>query len=249
MSEQIPALKAQGLGSTLMNVFSSPTEAFSDLGTAESKAGNWLFPLLILIVLASVSSYVIFSNENLKTQALETQSRAIEKRVAEGKMTQEQADQARSRMENMGGMFIVFGIVGSAVFLTVMMFGAGLFLWLANKTMFKSAVGYGKHLELYGISSWIGVLGGVVTLLMIIGLNTMYASPSAALAVYASFDPTNTTHKLLGAINVFSIWQAIVVGIGISKLGNKPSTVGIGVALGLWAIWAVVQIFLLSFAQ
>ncbi len=249
MTEQIPLPKSQGFGSVLMNVFSSPADAFADLGGSESKPTNWLFPLITLILLASVSTYAIFSNESLKSQALEVQSRAIDKRVSEGKMTQEQADQARSGMEKAGGMIMAFGIVTSVIFLSIMMFGAPLFLWLADKALLKSTVGYAKHLEMYGISTWIGILGGIVTLFMIVGLNTMYATPSAALAVYTSYDPFNTTDKVLNAINVFSIWQAIVVGIGISKFTNKSAMTGIGLALVLWVLWSIVQIFLLGLAQ
>lgn len=249
MTEQMISPKAQGLGSVIMNVFSSPGDAFSGLRESESKASYWLIPLILLIVLASVSSYLIFTNETLKTQALEAQTQAIQKQVDQGKMTQEQADQAKSRMENMGGMLIAIGIVGSAIFLSVMVFGAGLVLWLAGKFALKSTAGYSKHLELYGISSWIGILGGVVSLLMIVGLNSMYATPSAALAVYASFDPLNTTHKLLSALNIFSIWQVIVVGMGLSKLSDKPSTTGIGIAFVLWVVWVAVSNLLLGIVR
>lgn len=249
MTEQLDAPKGQGLGSIIMNVFSSPGEAFLGLRESESRATLWLIPLILLIVLASVSSTIMFTNETLKGQILESRDRAVQKQVDEGKMTQEQADQAKSQMENMGGMFIAIGIVGSIVVLSVMMFGAGLALWLVDKLALKSTAGYGKHLELYGISSWIGLFGGVVTLLMIVGLNTLYASPSAALAVYSSFDPMNTTHKILAAINIFSIWQAIVLGIGISKLSDKPSSTGIGVVMGLWVIWVLIEVFLLNFAR
>ncbi len=249
MTEQLDAPKGQGLGSIIMNVFSSPGEAFLGLRESESRATLWLIPLILLIVLASVSSTIMFTNETLKGQILESRDRAVQKQVDEGKMTQEQADQAKSQMENMGSMFIAIGIVGSVVVLSVMMFGAGLALWLVDKLALKSTAGYGKHLELYGISSWIGLFGGIVTLLMIVGLNTLYASPSAALAVYSSFDPMNTTHKILAAINIFSIWQAIVLGIGISKLSDKPSSTGIGVVTGLWVVWVLIQVFLLNFAR
>jgi hypothetical protein len=249
MSEQIPLPKAQSFGSVLMNVFSSPADAFQDLAGSESKPTNWLFPLIAFILLASVSTYTIFSNESLKTQALEVQSRAIDKRVSEGKMTQEQADQARDRMDKMGGMFVAIGIVTSVIFLCIMMFGAPLFLWLGDKLLLKSPVGYVKHLEMFGISSWIGILGGIVTLFMIVGLNTMYATPSAALAVYTSFDPMNTTDKILSALNIFTIWQTAVVGIGLGKFANKPAATGMGLAFGLWILWSAIQIFLLGLAQ
>jgi hypothetical protein len=249
MSEQIPAPKAQGLGSTVMNVFSSPGDAFEGLRESESKASFWFLPLIILIVLASATTAIIFSNDTLKGQILESRNEAIQKQVDSGKMTPEQADRAKSQMENMGGMFVAIGIIGSVIFLSIVFFGASLVLWLVSKLALKSTAGYGKYLEMYGISSWIGILGGVVTALMIVGLNSMYASPSAALAVYSTFDPMNTTHKILATINIFSIWQAIVVGIGVGKLGSKSASVGIGVALGLWVVWAAIQIFFLGFAQ
>lgn len=249
MTEQIPAPKAQSLGSTMMNVFSSPGEAFSGLAQSESKPSLWLVTFVLSIVIASLFTIVIFSNEALKTQFLDSQNQAIEKQVAAGKMTTEQADQAKSRMENMGGMFIAFGIVGSVVIIAIAFFGAALVLWLVGKLALKSPTGYGKYLEMYGISTWIGILGGIVTLLMVVGLNTMYASPSAALAIYGSFDPLNTTHKLLAALNVFSIWQASVIGIGMSKFTNKSSTVGVGLTLGLWIIWVLIQVFLLNFGR
>jgi hypothetical protein len=249
MTEQIPAPPGQSLGNVILNVFSSPGDAFSDLAQNESKPSLWLVTLILSIVIASLFTFVMFSNESLRTQFLETQNHAIQKQVDSGKLTAEQGDQARSRMENMGGMFIVIGIIGSVVVIAIAFFGATLVLWLVGKLALKSPTGYGKYLELYGISTWIGILGGIVTLLMVLGLNTMYATPSAALAIYGSFDPLNTTHKLLAALNIFSVWQAAVIGIGISKFSNKSSGVGIGVTLGLWIVWVLVQVFLLNFGR
>jgi hypothetical protein len=57
--------------------------------------------------------------------------------VDEGKLTQEQADQAESRTESMGSMMIVFGAIGGAVFVAAYYFGGALFLWLANKSILK----------------------------------------------------------------------------------------------------------------
>jgi hypothetical protein len=246
MTEQLDAPKGQGLGSILMNVFSSPGEAFLGLRESESRATLWLIPLILMILLASVSTYIVFSNETLKGQILESRDRAIQKQVDAGKVTQEQADRQKAAMESMGGMFVAIGIVTNVIFITVGLFGAALFLWLSGKLVLKSTAGYGKHLEVYGISSWIGLLGGIVTMLMMIGMNSIYASPGAGLAVYASFDPFSTTHKILAALNVFSVWQAVVIGIGLSKLADKSSSVGIGVALTLWVLWVVVQILLQS---
>ncbi len=244
MTEQLDAPKGQGFGSILMNVFSSPGEAFQGLRETESRPSLWLIPLVLLILLSSASTFVLFSNDSLKTQILESRDRALQKQVESGRMTQGQADQQRTQMESMGGMFVAIGIVSNVILLTLATFGAGLFLWLSGKLALKSTAGYGKHLEVYGISNWIGLLGGIVTVLMIVGMNSIYVSPGAGLAVYATFDPVSTTHRILSALNIFSIWQAVIVGIGLSKLADKPSSVGIGVAVVLWVLWVVVQILL-----
>lgn len=242
MTEQTQATATQGLGSIIMNVFSSPGEAFSGLKESESRPTLWVLPLITLLIIVIASTFVIFSNDALKNQIMDAQVQALQKQVAEQKMTQERADQAREGMEKMGSMLMVIGIVVGVIMVSLMFFGASLVLWLIDKLALKSTAGYGKHLEMYGIANWIGVLGGIVSLLMIMGLNTLYASPSAAMAVYASYDPMNTTHKILTTINIFAIWQAIVIGFGISKLSDKPSSTGITIALVLWVIWAGIQI-------
>jgi hypothetical protein len=101
-----------------------------------------------------------------------------------------------------------------------------------------------KHVELYGASSWIGVLGGVVTFGMIVGLGSISASPSAALAVLGSYDSLNTTHKILSALNIFTFWQTAVVGIGLSKFSGKSIVAGISVSAVLWILWTVISLAL-----
>jgi hypothetical protein len=189
-------------------------------------------------------SYIFSTNQTFHGQIVDAQSQAMQKAVQAGKMTQEQADRAEEGMQKMSGMFMVFGIVFGTIFILIYYFGASLFLWLSNKLILKSTVGYGKHLEMYGISNWIGVLGTIVTLILMFAFNTMYASPSAALAILSTYDLTNTTHKILSVINVFSIWQCAVVGVGMSKLSGKSVGAGIGVAFGLWIVWLVVSVSL-----
>jgi hypothetical protein len=197
-----------------------------------------------MFLVVALITVMLFTNETLKVEMKDVQSKALQTKVEQGKLTQEQADQAESRMDSMGGMMIVFGIIGAAIFICAYYFGGALFLWLSNKTILKSTVGYGKYLELYGIASWIGVLGSIIAALMMVGLGTMTATPSAALAVLGSYDSTSNFHKLLSAINIFSIWETAVIGIGLSKFSGKSTGAGMGVAFGLWIVWVALSIFL-----
>ena len=244
MEEQQPLPSAPSLETTFMDVFTSPSEVFQKLKNTAPSPRLWVVPFIATLLIVIVSVVTIFTNETLKTEMRDVQSKSIQKQIDSKKLTQEQADQAESRMESMGGLMIVFGVIGGALVTAVFFFGGALFLWLANKTIFHSNVGYGKHLEMYGISSWIGVLGGIITILMMIGLGSMYANPSGSLLVMSDFDPTNHLHKLLSALNIFTIWQTAIIGFGITKFSEKPSSSGLSLAFALWAIWVIIQVFI-----
>jgi hypothetical protein len=241
--EQVPLPPAPSLGKSLTDVFASPADVFQSLKGTASAPTLWAIPLIVNVVLAILIVIVIFNDDVLRTQVIDQQRAAIEKRVDEGKITRQDADVAIDHMENAGsGMFIAIGSVAAIIFLLLAFFVGALFLWLADKTILKSPEGYGKHLELYGISSWIGILGGIVTVLMMVGLGSLAASPSAALAVLGSYDSANNVHKLLSSLNIFSIWAAAIIGIGLSKFSGKSTGAGMAVAFVLWILWIAVSI-------
>ncbi len=225
-----------GLGDSMMNSFTSPSEAYEKLRGTEPKATLWLVPLLVTFALAVLFVFMLSSNQTFRTQITDTQTKAMQKRVDQGKMTQDQFEKAQEGMEKMSSLFLVFGIVGSAVVLAFAYFGGALFLWLGGKMILKSTAGYGKNLEIYGVASWIGVLATVVTILMANALNSMYATPSLSIAVYSTFDPLNPMHRFLSSIEFFGIWQWAVIGIGLAKTSGKPVGTAVGVSLGLYVL-------------
>lgn len=243
--EQVPLPPAPSLGKSITDVFTAPAEIFQSLKGTASAPTLWVLPLIINVLLAIIITVAIFKDDTLRTQVLDQQRAAIEKRVDEGKMTRQDADVAIDRMDNAGsGMFIAFGSIAATIFVLLAFFIGALFLWLADKVVLKSSEGYGKHLEIYGIASWIGILGGIITAFMMVGLGSMAASPSAALAVLGNYDSTNTMHKLLSSLNIFSIWATAIIGIGLAKFSGKSTGAGMAVAFVLWILWVVVSIFL-----
>jgi hypothetical protein len=227
----------------LLNVFSSPSDAFEGHRESPSQPSLWLIPLSFTIVLTIVFTYLLFSNETLRSQMADIQGRAMEEQVQQGALTQAQADQIRERMENVGlGTFMVFGALPAVVFACLYFFGGSFFLWLTSKVVLKNAAGYMKYVELYGLAAWIGILGFLVTILMILGMGSLFASPSAALAIMSEYDPLNKTHRILSAINIFTLWQVSVVGIGLSKLSGRSVGAGIALAFSLWVLWLAVAI-------
>ena len=222
------------------NVFTSPGELFAEVAQAKTQTSSWLLPLLLSIILAIVFTFSLYNNPTLRQQIYDMQMRGMEKAVAEGKMSQDRADTIRDQMESSGPMmFMLIGGGGASIGIAIMFFGATLLLWLVVKFGMKASAGYGKMLEVFGLASLISALGSIVTLIMMNLFNTMYATPGASLLIMGSFDPTNTSHRLLASLNIFTIWQTAYIGIGMAKLSGKSTGVGMGVAFGLWVLWAV----------
>ncbi|MBI2620551.1 MAG: YIP1 family protein [Ignavibacteriales bacterium] len=231
------------LGNRITNILASPSEAFDGVKDQHSKNTHWVIPYLLFILLAVLFTYLLFVNEPLKNQIFDMQSKAFDEQVQKGQITQQQADRIREQIEGTGiGLFMLFGTVPQIVFISLYYFGAALFLWLTSKVLWKSSAKYGKYLEIYGLASWVGVLGYIVTILMILGLENMFTTPSLGLLLMGEYDPLNTGHKFLSAMNLFSVWQAAVTGIGLSKIAGKSVGTGIGVAIGLWIIWVCIGV-------
>ena len=238
MEEQQPLPPAPSLGSAIVNVFSAPADVFTNLNTTESKPMHWILPLVVSIAAVIIMMVVGFSSQSLKSQRLEATRITLEQRVTQGKMTQEQFDRAMEGMEKGGGVVLAIQIVAITIIFSVFFFLSGLLLWLGSKFVLKLPVGYEKILELSGIASWIGVLGIFLQMLMMVGLDSIYAQPNAAIFFFQNFDITNSTHKILAMLNFFTIWQTIIIGIGLQKWSNKSLTLPMIVSFAVWLILA-----------
>lgn len=242
MEKQEISSEPVGLGDRIINVFTSPSEAFQGIPLLSSKTSLWLGSFFATIAIGILVLFLISSNETLKDQMAQLQSQKIQEQVDQGRISQEQADQQIEVFESMGTMFVVFGSLGVVLMSVLYFFGASLVLWLAAKLLMGSTHSYTNFLGMYGIAAWIGILGGIVTVLMMLALGSFAATPSAALLVFQEFNPTNTIHSLLSKIDAFAIWQAIAVGIGLSKITEKPTSSGLSIALVLWGLWVAASV-------
>jgi hypothetical protein len=221
-------------------IFSSPGEVFKDVAAAPVQTSSWLLPMIVSFLITALFTFALFNNESLRQQVLEPQTQKMQKQVDEGKMTQEQFDKATQMMQS-PVMFFAFGIIGSFIFVAAAFFCAPLVLWLAAKMLFKSPVSYKKMLEVFGLSSLVGILGAIVTLLMMNLFDSVHATPGGSLLVMRNFDQENMAHKLLASVTVFGLWQTALVGIGMAHVSGKAVKSGMSVAFGLWALWAIVS--------
>ena len=233
------------LGTRMMNVFTAPGELYTEVARTPFQNSSWLVPYLVSLVMAIIFTYALYANETLRHQIYDMQIQGMQKAVEEGKMTEAQLEQVRERMEGTGPvLFMLIGGLTSIVFLSAFFFGAVLFLWLATRFGLKAPVSFVKVMETYGLASFIGILGMIVALLTMYAFDSMRATPSAALAILSSFDHTNKLHSFLSQLNIFTLWETALVGVGVSKLSGKSIGIGMGVAFGLWLVWAIISTLL-----
>ena len=220
------------------DIFSAPGKLYSEVAVSPVQSSSWVMPYILSMIVAVVFTIALFSNQSLRDQTMEPQRQQMQERVQKGEMTQEQADRAEEFIGS-SSMMLVTGAVGAIVVVTVSVFGIALILWLIVKFALKSTAGYKKMLEVYGLSSLIGILSAIVTLIMMHLFDSIRATPGASLLLMNSFDNHNFAHKVIASLNVLTIWQTAVVGIGMAKVSNKSVGTGIGFAFGLWLVYVL----------
>ena len=224
-----------------MNVFAIPGDVFDEVKAAAASAWNWVAPVVLSALVGAISAMVIFSQPAIQQQMREQQAKAMDRQVKSGHMTQEQADQALAIAEKFTGptMLKIFGAVGAVVVSIVRVLWWALVLWLLGKWFLKTSFGYGKTLEITGLAMMVSVLGALVTLLLTVNLARMFATPSLALAI-PDFDATRKSHLMLGAINVFSLWQVGLMALGLARLAGAPF---LRAAWLVFSYWVAQQLF------
>jgi hypothetical protein len=228
----------------LINVFASPGELFDNVRRTEKTASNWVIPMLLLMVVTIAVGQIIVHNPSLSDQLGETIKKGIEKNVQEGKMTQERADQAYEQFARPGAlMFTIFQIGGIIIVTPIVFFLLGLVYWLIGKWALKASAPYMKAVEVVGLSSYISILATIITILLMLAMDSLHASPSLAIFV-SGFDMENKLHLALAQVNIFTIWGLVVVGIGLAKLYQRDITRILVILFALWILWCAVTIVL-----
>ena len=220
------------------NVFASPVELYTEISATPVQKSSWLIPYLLSVIVGAVFVFSMYSNPELRNKMAEPGRQAIQEQVAAGTMTQEQADRAEQFMNS--PFFLFTGMGGAAVMATVTTFAIPLLLWLIVKLVLKTPADYKKMLETYGISAMISILGTIVTILLMHAMNSMRAIPSPSILIMDSYDYHNLAHRFLSSLNIFTAWQVVVLGMGVSKISNRTAGVGISITMAVWVLLLIV---------
>ncbi len=224
-----PQPPAMSLAARLLNVFAIPGDVFDEVRKAPPSAANWVVPMLVLILVGCIGAWLVYSQPAIQQQLRESQDKIMDKLVEKGTIPKEAADRQREGGGVGAQIGPYLGVVASAV---VTPCWWGLLIWVGGKVL-KGNFPFMKGVEAVGLGNAISVLGTIVTTLLCVSLSSVNGAPSAALLV-KDYDPQNTSHALLGLVNVIDFWVLTVWSIALARLSGArflPAAIWV---FGLW---------------
>jgi hypothetical protein len=242
-----PGAAQTSLAGRLTNVFVAPGEVFAEIKDRPVEPANWVVPMVIAVIVGIVYVMVVFSQPAVLQQMKDTQEKAMQERVASGKMTQQQADAAMETSQKFMTPTIMksVGILGVIFVSAIWLFFMALVLWLAGRFGMHGQVTYMKMVEVAGLATMISALGGIVAMALAVIYGNTLMTPSLILAV-GHFDPHNPMHQVLASLNVITLWYMAVLSVGLGQTTGKGFFRAAAWIYGLWALckapliwWAV----------
>ena len=87
----------------MVGVFAEPSVMYEKTSKFPPRTIDWVIPLIVMIIFSIISSYIILSNPeiayNIKHEQLAKMEKSFQEMVNKGQMTQEQADEQMSKIE------------------------------------------------------------------------------------------------------------------------------------------------------
>jgi len=235
----------------LVGVITEPQTTFSEMAKTTAKTVDWIVPLLVFIVMVSISTILMQTNPQIKYQMIEKQMEAIEKNMNEavqtGRITQEQMDSQmetiRERIENGGASMLVPQVVGIVIVTFIIFFVISGYFFTVSKFGLKGEGTYKDGMVAYGLPFYIATIQIIVNLILTMLMDKMVTDTS--LAIFMDIDKTEFLGFMISKLDPFSIWFYVVVGIGFAKM-FKSDSIGkyIGMVVGSWLVFSILFFFL-----
>ncbi len=249
MSEQ-PVFAEQSPGKSMSflqkaaGVFYKPSEVFDFVKTSGIKFIDWFIPLLLVLVVAAVTSFVELNVPSLRLQIVQQREAAIEKAEAQGRISTQQADQQRQMIvDNVGtgsAFAVTVRILTVTVVLLITFFIVALVWFLVGRFPLNSPFDFTKAVAITGLSNSVVGIGLIVAL--VISVFTSRLDGGLQLGMLVKMSDQSTAYAVLSKINLFTIWSLMVVSAGLGIFtGKKKMRAGVWV-FGIWILWEVICI-------
>ena len=225
-----PAAPTASLWEDFIDIFTSPSAVFR-----RRENSGFGMPLLVLTLLFGI---LIYGTKPLVQPAIDAEtSRAFAKMAkANPQMTAEQLQLQRSVGEKYGPVFIIIAI-------PIMAMLTGVVLWLTGK-LFDSTETASQGMMVATYAFFPKILASIVGALIGLLSTPEHLNGMARLTVGvgALFDPETASPILMSLVtrlDVFTIWETILLAIGLQITGKVSKSNSYIVAAIVWLIGAL----------
>lgn len=201
----------------IIGVFTEPDRVMRSV--AEKPA--WLLPCIILLL--STLLFVAIAGDVLRDFALDQMRDKVNEMVAQGRIPAERSEQIIESQQGLVNTMLYVNPPIAVLFMRLLL--TVLLLFLGN--IILGGMKRFKHywsLAFYG--GMIAALAALISGVLIRLSGDMYGA-QLGLGILARNNPDSTLFKILTVFNVFTIWEAVVVGIGLAVLANSKRSTGV----------------------
>ena len=216
-----------GLIGRMIRVFHAPRETF-EAAAASRTAIDWVAPAAVSAIVAFAAAVAIMP------LAMEEGAKAFQEQM----QGQEFGDEQREMMEKMAGAGQTFGLVMAPVGSFVVLFISALLL-LGIARIAGADVGYSGMLTVSAYSSLVQALKGIIVTPLMLSKNSMMVHTGLGLLLPAEM-LDSFAGRFLAGIEIFMLWQVVIVAVGISALGKVDTRKALVPVVVLWLVWVLI---------
>ncbi|HEX3719256.1 MAG TPA: YIP1 family protein [Verrucomicrobiae bacterium] len=242
--EGLPS-EPSSLTDRLAGIITSPGEVFEEIRNARVRASNWLVPLILVCIVTAVYMCVAMSQPPVLRDMRDQGHRAIEKKVAAGKVTQAQADQYEAMQEKFMTPTVVkfFWSIFAVLLSLTMFFILVTAMWLALKWFTSGWLGYMKMAEIYGLALVIYIPQEILRIWLVLWKQNLLATASPTLFL-SNPSTSNKLDTFLSFFDVVDFWWLAVLALGVSKVASLSYRTAAFVVFGVWLTFRLVSMLL-----
>lgn len=214
----------------IINIFFSPAKVFQSL----KEKPSWALPLVIVLIFIALTAVVTVIST--KDVAMAKQEEVLKERG----MSDEQIQQAKVFLT--GPLPAVFGAIGAIIVTGVILL---IFALLLN-VLVPAFGGVGSFARVFSVvshSALVMVPGNIIRLLLILVTKSISATTSLA-AFTPNLARNSVIFQILASFDLFTIWEMILVAMGIRIVNDLKKNNAYLLVLGIWVGSIILSIVL-----
>jgi hypothetical protein len=216
------------VGSKMLNLFASPRLAFDEVVNTRPNAWNWLVPTILVCAASVLAQEVTVTADHI--------AEVIRGLLNSGSINEIQATALSEHWHPISRLATCV-----AVFIGTMWSASG--LWLIGRFLLRRRFAFVKALEVAGLTSTILVLGAVVTALLALAVGDPAAQPGLSL-FFSKLDPAGPLRAISEILNLFHLWAASVLTIGLARLSSVTVFEAGFWVFGFWIVARIALVIL-----